>query len=62
MIKYNSRDKLVGGTSGSKSTELNELNVVADPLCCSGRFRRCFTEPFLHTSIILSLEPGGKDR
>lgn len=49
----------VCGTSGNSSTE---LNITADSFCCSGRFRRCFTEPFLHTSMMLSLEPGGKDR
>lgn len=63
-IKCNNKTKIEtemggGGTSGNSSTELKE---VVDPLCCSGRFRRCFTEPFLHTSMILSLEPGEKDR
>ena len=42
-------------TSGSSRME---LKAVPAPLSCSGRLMRCFREPFLHTSMILSLEPG----
>lgn len=44
-------------TSGNSSME---LNIVVLPLSCSGRLRRHFTEPFLNTSNILSLEPERK--
>lgn len=44
-------------TSGNSNME---LNIFVLPLSCSGRLRRYFTEPFLNTSNILSLEPGRK--
>lgn len=44
-------------TSGNNNIE---LNVFVFPFSCSGRFRRCFTVPFLKTSNILSLEPERK--
>lgn len=34
-----------------------QLKVVVEPFCCSGKVMQRFNEPFLHTSIILSLEP-----
>lgn len=44
-------------TSGNNNIE---LNIFVLPLSCSGRFRRCFTVPFLKTSNTLSLEPERK--
>lgn len=44
-------------TSGNSNIE---LNIFVFPLSCSGRFRRCFTVPFLKTSNIPSLEPERK--
>lgn len=44
-------------TSGNSKME---LNIFVLPLSCSGRLRRYFTEPFLNTSNILSLEPERK--
>lgn len=54
LKKNNIKSKVCVCTSGKIRAQ---LKVVVEPFCCSGKFMQRFNEPFLHTSIILSLEP-----
>lgn len=45
----------VGREEGERTSARSSAELTA--LCCSGGLRRFFTEPFLHSSMIPSLEP-----